>query len=254
VILQVSPESSALVRGAAATILFLHIAGGCVGLLSGVAALAFRKGSRWHRLAGNVFFVSMLSMSAIDACVSPFLGKRLDAIAGVFTFYLVATAWVTIRRKTGRIGHFETGAFLVAMCMVTANLLFGALAASSPTGRVGGHTATAYHVFAAMVALAAAADLKMILRGGLSDTQRIARHLTRMCIALLIAAASFFLGQQQLFPASLRGSALLFVPEIAVIGLLLFWLLRVRLTSGPTNSAAAGRRVAASQPHQGIRT
>jgi hypothetical protein len=48
VILQVDPESSALVRGAAATILYLHIGGGAGGLLSGAAALTFRKGSRLH--------------------------------------------------------------------------------------------------------------------------------------------------------------------------------------------------------------
>jgi uncharacterized membrane protein len=231
VILHVSPESSAFVHGAAATLLILHIAGGGVGLLSGAAALVFRKGERWHRRAGNVFFVSMLTMSAIGASVSPFLHKGLDALVGVFTFYLVATAWVTIRRPEGRIGRFETGAFLVALGVVAANLTFGALAADSPTGLVGGYPPTAYHVFAAIVALAAALDLSVILRGGVSGAQRIARHLWRMCVALFIAAASLFLGQQQLFPASVRGSAMLFVPEIAVLGLLIFWLLCVRLTN-----------------------
>ena len=37
-ILHVSPESSALVHGAAATLLYLHIGGGTVGLVSGAAA------------------------------------------------------------------------------------------------------------------------------------------------------------------------------------------------------------------------
>ena len=69
VILQVSPESPALIQGAAATLLYLHIGGGIVGLLSGAAALALRKGSRPHRMAGNVFFVSMLIMAAIGAGV-----------------------------------------------------------------------------------------------------------------------------------------------------------------------------------------
>jgi hypothetical protein len=51
-----------------------------------------------------------------------------------------------------------------------------------------------------------------------------------MCVALLIAAFSFFLGQPQVFPASVRGSALLYIPEIAVLGLMIFWLVRVRFT------------------------
>jgi hypothetical protein len=52
-----------------------------------------------------------------------------------------------------------------------------------------------------------------------------------MCVALLIGATSFFLGQPQFFPASLRRSFILFVPEIAILGLLGFWLIRLRFAS-----------------------
>jgi hypothetical protein len=44
------------------TILIQHICGGVVGVLAGAAAMSFRKGSRWHGVAGNVFFVAMLVM------------------------------------------------------------------------------------------------------------------------------------------------------------------------------------------------
>jgi hypothetical protein len=68
----------------------------------------------------------------------------------------------------------------------------------------------------------------MIARGGVSGAGRIARHLWRMCTALLIADFSFFLGQQQFFPALLRGSPVLLVPELVVLVLMIFWLIRVR--------------------------
>jgi hypothetical protein len=74
------------------------------------------------------------------------------------------------------------------------------------------------------------AATKLILRGGISGAQRITRHLWRMCVALFIAAASLFLGQPNVFPASVRGSFILFVPEVAVLGLMIFWLIRVRFT------------------------
>jgi len=74
-ILELSAGSSWLVRGAAAVVLAVHIGGAGIGLLSGAAALAFRKGQRMHRIAGHVFFVSMLIMSAIGACVAPFLPR-----------------------------------------------------------------------------------------------------------------------------------------------------------------------------------
>ena len=69
----------------------------------------------------------------------------------------------------------------------------------------------------------------MILRRGVTGAQRIARHLWRLCFALFIAAGSFFLGQPQVFPVSLRGSPLLILVSVAPLGFLLFWLVRVRL-------------------------
>ncbi len=40
-------------------ILVFHICAGISGLLSGAVAMSFRKGSRGHRVAGNVFVISV---------------------------------------------------------------------------------------------------------------------------------------------------------------------------------------------------
>jgi uncharacterized membrane protein len=40
---------------------------GILGLLSGAVAVSFRKGSRGHRMYGNVLFLSMLGMSEAGA-------------------------------------------------------------------------------------------------------------------------------------------------------------------------------------------
>src|ERR1700722_4108644 len=114
-ILQVSAESSWLVRGGAALILAGHIGAAGIALMSGAAALLFRKGLQLHRIAGTVFFVAMLTMCAIGGCVAPFLPQPqwTSAFVAALTAYLVATSWVTIRRKDGGIGPFEIGAFVV---------------------------------------------------------------------------------------------------------------------------------------------
>jgi hypothetical protein len=70
----------------------------------------------------------------------------------------------------------------------------------------------------------------MMRAGGLQGAPRIARHLWRMCFALYIATASFFLGQSQVFPKAVRSSGLLPVPVLLVIGIMLFWLARVRFS------------------------
>src|SRR5689334_22467632 len=115
--LQVAADSPFLVRAGAASLLVLHIAGGSVAIVAGAMALAFRKGGRRHAVAGTIFFVAMLVMASIGALVSPFLlsakgnPKLFDSAAGFFTCYLVATAWMTVRRRPGTIGRFEPAAF-----------------------------------------------------------------------------------------------------------------------------------------------
>jgi len=230
-ILQISPESSALVRGAAALVLILHISGGSVGILAGATALFVRKGSPLHRLAGNIFFVAMLTMSGIGACVAPFLPDRGSAVMGAFTFYLVASAWMTVRRKAGSAGAVEKALLCVVTVCAITDLTFGLQAANSATGALDGNSSALFFVFGSVMAFTAVADLRMILRGGVSGTQRIARHVWRMCFALFIATGSFFLGQQQVMPAFMHGSPVLVALGIAPLPLMIFWLVRVRFTN-----------------------
>jgi hypothetical protein len=183
----------------------------------------------------------MLTMSAIGACLAPFLPHRISSVAGALTFYLVATSWVTIRRKEGSAGYFETGAFLFALGIVATGVTFGLMGANTATGLLDAEPYQGAFVFAGGAALAAAGDLAMIVRRGISGTRRLTRHLWRMCVALLIGATSFFLGQPQFFPASLRGSFILFVPEIAILGLPVFWLIRLRFASSEMYTRPLGQ-------------
>lgn len=229
-VLQVSPESSALVHAAAALVLYTHIGAGSIGLLSGTAALIFRKGSRLHRWAGRVFVVSMLLMAAIGACVAPFLPvpERASVLAGVATFYLVFTAWATVRRKPGAAGLFDVGVLCTSLGIMAAAAYFIWLAAHSPHGKLDGQPGAAFYIFFIIGTVGAIGDARLLLRGGIAGGQRIARHLWRMCVALFIAAGSLFLGQQQVFPAAMRKSPVFFIPELLILALLLFWLYRVR--------------------------
>ncbi len=232
--LQVGAESPWLVHAAAATILYLHIAGGTVGIVSGATALALRKGRRAHVMAGNIFFVSMMAMTSVGALVSPFLvspqgdPKLSDSLVGFFTFYLVATGWMTVRRRAGTIGYFEVAAFLFAASLAAAAILLGTRAANSPTGFGGGSSASGYYLLGSLIALAAALDAKVIFNRGITGVPRIARHLWRICLALFVAVGSFFLGQQRVMPEFVQGSPWLTVPPLAVLAMMLFWLVRVR--------------------------
>ena len=218
-------------------LLIIHVGAGSLGILSGAVALSVRKGERLHRAFGTVFFISMLTGAALAVYLAIFVPPTASGSAppsasvsiGILTIYLVATAWMTVRRKQGSVGLFEKAALLVVLCIAAALLIFGSHAASMPMARPGGYVP--YFVFASFAVFAAAGDLRLILRGGISGVQRIARHLWRMCFALFFASAFFFLGQQKVMPVFMHGSPLLFVPAIAPLVLMIFWLFRVRFAN-----------------------
>src|SRR5690242_18027618 len=96
-------------------LLFLHIIAGTLGMLSGFVAVFLRKGSRRHGVAGDVFCVSMLIMSAAGVYMAFVRSQPGNILGGTLTFYLVATAWITARHRNGETGIFDWGALLVVV-------------------------------------------------------------------------------------------------------------------------------------------
>jgi hypothetical protein len=209
-------------------ILLLHICAGTLGVLSGGAAMTFRKGSSRHSLTGQIFGVSMLTMSASGVYMAFVKSQPGNIAGGVLTFYLVATAWITARRASGKTGILDWGAFLIVLALAALTVTYGLEAAISPTGLKYGFPAGPYFFLGSIALMAVAGDVRLLLRGGISGRQRIARHLWRMCFALFIASASVFLARQQIFPAVLRKTGVLLLLSFLPLLLMIFWLIKIR--------------------------
>jgi hypothetical protein len=234
------------------TILFFHIVAGTLGMLSGFVAAFLRKGSRRHGLAGTVFAISMLGLGASGTYLAIMKHQPGNILGGMLTFYLVATAWITARRKKEETGIFDWSALLVIFAVAAAEVTFGVEAAMSPTGMKYDYPPWPYFIFGLVAVLATVGDIRMLVRGGISGTQRLARHLWRMCFALFIAAASIFLARQQLFPAIFRKTGVLVLLSFLPLLLLIFWLVRVRFAKAyrkadPAFRAGPGRVVTANR-------
>jgi len=154
-----------------------------------------------------------------------------NVFGGVLTFYLVATAWVTARRRGRETSIFDWIALLFILAVGAGTVTFGVEAASSPTGSKDGLSAGIYFFLGSVALLSAAGDIRMIVRGGVSGTQRIARHLWRMSFALFVASASIFLARPHLFPAILRRTHVLLLLGILPLILMIFWVFRVGFTN-----------------------
>ena len=233
-------------------ILIVHISGGMSALLSGAAAMVFRKGSGRHRLAGKIFVISMLSMAAAAVYLAFMKHDMGNVFGGVTTFYLVTTAWLTARRRNEETSIFDWGALLVALTMGAIIVSYGVQKVTGHAGLKDGVPAGMNFFLGSVILLAAGGDVRMLVRG-VSGTQRLARHLWRMCFALFIASGSFFLGpanrplrllrtvglRQQLFAAILRNEVLLLLAILPLI-LMIFWLVRVRFTNDYIRKNRAG--------------
>ena len=211
-------------------ILLLHICAGTTGVFSGFVAVFLRKGSRSHRRAGNVFFIAMLCLGASGACLGFLRSQPTNVLAGILTCYLVATAWMTARRREEGTSIFDFGALSVALVVAAGYVSYGLAAAHSPTGSRDGVPAGMLFVMGSVALLGAVGDARMLARGAVSGARRLGRHLWRMCFALFIAAASVFMARQRLFPAILRQTGTLYLLSFLPLILMIFWLIRVRVT------------------------
>ena len=212
-------------------VLFVHISSGICGLFSGAAAVALRKGSRRHALTGNIFVVSMMSLAATGVYLALLKGQPGNVLGGSFTFYLVATAWMTARRRDPGTDTFDWLALLTVLSVATVCIAYGFEASASPDGMHYGTPAGQYFFLGSVASIALAGDIRMLVRGGIDGTQRLARHLWRMCFALFVASGSIFLARQHLFPAVMRSTGALYLLTFLPLLLMIFWLIRVRLAT-----------------------
>jgi uncharacterized membrane protein len=217
----------------------LHIAGGTVGLLAGVVAVFAAKGARLHRAAGTVFVVAMIVMAAFADYLAVAMPDQIaNLFGGTFAIYLVATAWLTVRRKEGTVGVAEKVAAAVVLCLflpfvvLSVELATGLTPSFRSAVPLKGPVAIAFYAFTFFIALAAVGDFRMLWAGGITGARRIGRHLWRMCLGLAMAAGSAFTnGLPRLLPHGVHlPLPLLFVPQLIVLALLIFWSLRVRFT------------------------
>ncbi len=204
-------------------LIWVHIAAGSAALLLGAAAIAVRKGGTVHARAGTGFAIAMIVLGVSAAILYRMKEVPETGIGGLIVCYFVSTSWVAARRRDGTTGKFEIGACIAAF-LLAGLMLWSGLSGTSKTPVGSGPI----FAFSGIFLLAGLLDLNAILRARLTAAQRIARHLWRMCFAFFFATGSFFLGQQDVMPAAVRGSPTLFVLAFAPFVVMLFFLVRLR--------------------------
>lgn len=242
--LQAEPGDPLWLRLFYDALLWLHIGGGAVGMVTGAAAVLSRKGGTIHRAAGTVFFIAMAITYAIGAGVAPFLDQeqRTNFAAGLTALYLLLSGWWTMKRKTPETGAVEMVGLAFAVAIAATGAYFLSLASQDPSGTVDGAPAQSFYLFIIVGTFAALGELHVLVRRRVAGGSRLARHLWRMNMSWFIAAGSFFLGQQQLLPEWFRNTPGPFIGAFAPLIAMLFFLVWIRVRRrffGAAQAAAA---------------
>ncbi len=156
-----------------------------------------------------------------------FRTQPLNVVAGLLTAYLAATALTTVRPPSAAISRLDTGLMLGAFAV--GIVAIGLATGSEPRSRI------PYFMFGFLGVLGSIGDFKTLRAGRLLRAPKIARHLWRMCLALWIATASFFLGPrarvEAVLPDVLVRTPLLAMPVLAVLAAMFYWLWRTKRRS-----------------------
>ncbi|MEM7020904.1 MAG: hypothetical protein AAF512_26625, partial [Pseudomonadota bacterium] len=69
-------------------------------------------------------------------------------------------------------------------------------------------------------------EARVLMKGQLSNADRVKRHLWRMCASFFIASGSFFVGQPQVFPVWFNATPLPDLLAFAPIIIMIYFLVR----------------------------
>lgn len=112
-------------------LIFIHAAFGGVALISGGVALSSKKGGKWHKRSGKLFFISMLisAMLSLIVALSPHHENPFLFSIGIFSSYLLISGYRSLRFKTSveEIGMDKLISYIViftGLAMVLVPVIF----------------------------------------------------------------------------------------------------------------------------------
>src|ERR1043165_1957242 len=159
------------------TLVVIHVIAAVIGLLSGYLSMLLRKGSNLHRVAGDIFTISMLIMSSTAVFIAAFMHPiMINVVAGLLTIYLITTGWRPGRKREITPARADSAAMAFGFFVGALGWTFGirsVLTHESLRTRI---PSPIYFVFGTIALLLAVGDVRMRMRGGVAGAQRVARH------------------------------------------------------------------------------
>jgi hypothetical protein len=204
----------------------IHTPAGTIVLVTAVLAMFAKKGSALHRKAGSCFTVSMMVM-LVSGIAAAYLKNSIgDMMLGAIVMYTVFTAWLTVHHKKNETGLLEITALIwvVGFAITAFAISMGWREEVAPF---------AYLIWGGLAILFALGDIRNLYHLGLSGTQRIIRHVSRIGFSLVWATLAFTDKIVKMMGAnvkSMQGEQLLLIvgiPTMLILITILYWITKI---------------------------
>ena len=210
-------------------LLVIHIAAGCVALLTAFVALVTAKGGTLHVRAGRVYAISMTLIFLTAIPLALFGASVFLLLIAVFSFYLVFAGWRFARNRSRRPQPIDwAAAAIMGLTGLGMWAYAGVLAASG-----GGNWITLL-VFGFIAVALAAADGLFFNQGRGSGRRpaphlRIQRHLTNMMAGTIATITAVMVVNVSMDPVWLPW----LLPTIVITPLITWWNIKTARQARP---------------------
>lgn len=201
--------------------LIMHIAGGSVGLLTGMINIIRKKGDKNHKLIGKLFFISMLTAGASSLVLSRLHPNYFLFMVGVFTLYMVISGQRYLKRQQQGKPEFKIVDWTIAVLMFIAGLMFvgigvWALLKSNLFGLV-------FITFGGLGLLFVRQDFKNYKNKSTIKNFWLIGHLQRMTGGFIAALTAFLVVNATYLPQQIPGFVYWLLPTVIFTPLIVKW-------------------------------
>ncbi len=201
--------------------LIVHIAGGSIGLLTGLFNIIQKKGGKKHKLIGRVFYFSMLMAglsSLVLSCLKP---NYFLFMVGLFTLYMVVSGQRYLNYSQQERQEIEKIDWVISIIMLLSGLLFIGLGTWSIVklnlfGLV-------FVTFGTLGLLFVWQDFLNFNKKNSTKNHWLIGHLQRMTGAFIASITAFLVVNAKYFPDSIPGFVYWILPTIIFTPLIIKW-------------------------------
>lgn len=200
--------------------LIIHIAGGAIGLTTGMIVLGTAKGRKLHKILGKLFIYGMMAAGSSSLILSVLHPSSFLFMIGIFTLYMVGTGFRIIQTKSSnpapnlfdralQAGMGISGIILIVLggLMLARQDFFGIV----------------FVVFGGIGLSMMINDLKQIGKPEPDKLAYVRKHLQRLLGAFIASLTAFLVVNIQYFPDAFPAWMFWLLPTVIVTPLINYW-------------------------------